>query len=235
MKKFGVNEQLYWAKIKEATTKAMLPVTQRISQQEQKFISRRGGGFHVWGYDIATDADLNPMVLEINAHPNTDLEIVKVDREPDRINMIRGDRDLVMGLTEHMVRLIGLFDQSEGADHVEAEGVVKRKLAKLGWAKEADCGYFTGRCISNQNYEDLIHAELEEKRRGPMERSFPTCSQKHLRPMLMKQLPRSELLLDYWASEVGDCGEYNEDGTYKGGRDPFISKQNKKRFSRDEL
>lgn len=235
MQQFGVNEQLYWAKIKEATSKAILPVAHRIAQQESKFISRRSGGYHVWGYDIATDADLNPMVLEINAHPNTDLEIVKVDREPDRINMIRGDRDLVMGLTDHMVRLIGMFDESEGKEHKEAEGVVDGKIAKLNWHRDGSCSASSKRCLSKYDYEDLVHAELENKRKGPMERSFPTCSQKHLRPMLMRQLPRTELLLDYWESEVGDCDEYNEDGTYKGGRKPFISYQNKKRFSRDEL
>merc|ERR1719486_613264 len=41
MKQYGVNEQLYWAKIKEATSKAILPVAHRIAQQESKFISRR--------------------------------------------------------------------------------------------------------------------------------------------------------------------------------------------------
>merc|ERR1711998_256218 len=235
MQQFGVNEQLYWAKIKEATSKAILPVAHRVAQQESKFISRRSGGYHVWGYDIATDADLNPMVLEINAHPNTDLEIVKVDREPDRINMIRGDRDLVMGLTDHMVRLIGLFDQSDGKEHETAKAKVQEKIAKLQWHTEGSCTASSGRCLSAQDMENLIHAELEDVRRGPMERSFPTCSQKHLKPMLMKQLPRSELLLDYWSSEVGDCGEYNADGSYKDGRAPFISKMNKKRFSRDEL
>jgi hypothetical protein len=235
MKQYGVNEQLYWAKIKEATSKAILPVAHRIAQHESKFISRRSGGYHVWGYDIATDEDLNPMVLEINAHPNTDLEIVKVDREPDRINMIRGDRDLVMGLTDHMVRLIGLFDESEGGEHEEADKIVQGKIAKLNWHKEGACTASSARCLSEADYEDLIHAELEDKRRGPMERSFPTCSQKHLRPMLMRQLPRTELLMDYWESETGDCDQYNQDGSYKGGRDPFISARNKKRFSRDEL
>merc|ERR1711865_1030860 len=92
-------------------------------------------GFHVWGYDIATDENLNPMVLEINAHPNTDLEIVKVEREPDRINMIRGDRDLVMGLTEHMTELIGMFDQSEGKEHDAADKVVAGKISTLKWDK----------------------------------------------------------------------------------------------------
>jgi len=235
MKQHGVNEQLYWAKIKEATTKAILPVAHRIAQQESKYISRRSGGFHVWGYDIATDENLNPMVLEINAHPNTDLEIVKVDREPDRINMIRGDRDLVMGLTEHMTRLIGMFDESEGKEHEEADKIVAGKIGTLKWHKEGACSDSSKRCLSKADYEDLIHAELEEKRKGPMERSFPTCSQKHLRPMMMKQLPRTELLLDYWESEVGDCGDYNDDGSYKDARKPFISYQNKKRFSRDEL
>jgi Leucine-rich repeat (LRR) protein len=235
MKQHGVDEQKYWAQVKEVTTRAMLPVTHRIMQQESKFISRRGGGYHVWGYDIATDEDLNPMVLEINAHPNTDLEIVKVDREPDRINMIRGDRDLVMGLTDHMVRLIGLFDESEGKEAAAAAVTVQEKIAKINWHMAPNCPASAERCLSEQDVTDLIHAELEEVRRGPMERSFPTCSQKHLRPMLMKQLPRSEMLLDYWTSKVGDCGDYNEDGSYKDGRAPFISARNKKRFSRDEL
>merc|ERR1712096_140093 len=127
--------------------------------------------------------------------------------------MIRGDRDLFMGLTEHMVRLIGLFDESEGKEHEAAAKIVQGKIAKLNWHKEGACSAASKRCLSTYDYEDLVHAELEDKRSGPMERSFPTCSQKHLRPMLMRQLPRTELLLDYWESEVGDCDEYNVDGT----------------------
>ena len=96
--------------------------------------------------------------------------------------MIRGDRDLVMGLTDHMVRLIGMFDESEGKEHEEAQSVVESKIAKLQWHRDGSCTAASKRCLSKYDFEDLIHAELEDKRKGPMERSFPTCNQKHLRP-----------------------------------------------------
>lgn len=74
---------------------------------------------------------------------------------------------------------------------------------------------------------------------GPMERNFPTASQKHLEPMLMDSLPRTKLLLHYWSGPEGDGHLFNEDGTFKEERLPYIAPKDapmvKKRFARDEL
>jgi len=237
MREQGVNEQLIWADIKESVTKSFLPVAQRIAGQEGKFVARRGGTFHVWGYDIMVDADGKAVVCEINAHPNTDLEIVKEDQEPDRANLIKGDREMKMDLTEHMVRVIGHLADSplDEEARVKYAAVVDGKLSGLKWSKpDAPCssGF---RCLKDYEYEDLITAEFEDANKGPLERNFPTASQKHLEPMLMDTLPRTKLLLHYWSGPDGDGEQYNSDGTYKVYRPPYIAPKITKRFARDEL
>jgi len=237
MKDQGVNEALIWADIKESVSKAFLPVAHRIAQQESKFIARRGGTFHVWGYDIMVDADGKAVVCEINAHPNTDLEIVKEDQEPDRSNLIKGDREMKMDLTEHMVRVIGHLADSPFDDEAKAKygAIVDKKLPGLKWSKpgeSCDSGYH---CLKDYEYMDLVTAEFEDAMKGPMERNFPTASQKHLEPMLMDTLPRTKLLLNYWSGPEGDGDLYNADGTFKVYRPPYIAPKITKKFSRDEL
>jgi len=237
MREQGVDEQAIWADIKESVTKAFLPVAQRIAQQEGKYIPRRGGGFHVWGYDILVNAEGKAIVCEINAHPNTDLEIVKEDREPDRINLIRGDREMKMDLTEHMVRVIGMMKDKPFDEKAKEEygDVVDKKLPGLNWAKPGEACHSGMRCLKDYEYEDLVTAEFEDAAKGVLERSFPTASQKHLEPMLMDSLPRTKMLLEYWSGPDGDGHLYNENGSFKEPRDPYIAPKLKKRFARDEL
>jgi len=237
MKEQGVNEQLIWADIKQSVTKAFLPVAQRIAQQEGKFIPRSGGAFHVWGYDILVNADGKAVVCEINAHPNTDLEIVKEDREPDRINLIRGDREMKMDLTEHMARVIGMLADTPLDQEAVAKFslVVDKKLPGLNWAKPGTPCNSGMRCLKDYEYKDLVTAEFEDAAKGPLERNFPTASQKHLEPMLMDSLPRTKLLLNYWSGPDGDGDQYNPDGTFKVYREPYIAPKIKRRFARDEL
>jgi hypothetical protein len=234
MKKQGVNEALIWAKIKESVSKAYLPVAARIAQQEGKYIPRRGGAFHVWGYDILVDANGNAVVCEINAHPNTDLEIVKEEKEPERTNLIRGDRELKMDLTDHMTRVIGMMADAP-MDEEKYSAVVDKKLPALKWAKPGSCTSESIRCLKDYEYMDLVRAEFEDANKGPLERNFPSAAAKHLAPMLMDDLPRSRLLLEYWSGPDGDGHLYNADGTFKDNRGPYIAPKIKKRFARDEL
>jgi len=237
MQEQGVNEQLIWADIKQSVTKAFLPVAHRIAQQEGKFIPRRGGGFHVWGYDIMINEHGKAIVCEINAHPNTDLEIVKEDNEPDRTNLIKGDREMKMDLTEHMVRVIGMLADMPFDDEAKAKygGIVDAKLPGLNWAKPGAACNSGMRCLKDYEYMDLVTAEFEDAAKGPLERNFPTSSQKHLEPMLMDGLPRTRLLLHYWSGPDGDGHLFNEDGTFKEKRPPYIAPKLKRRYARDEL
>ena len=41
-------------------------------------VCRRGAVQHVFGYDVVIDTDGKPFVLEINTHPNLDLEMSEI-------------------------------------------------------------------------------------------------------------------------------------------------------------
>jgi len=226
----GVDEALMWARIKDSAVRAILPVAHRIAQKAGLWITRRGAVQHVFGYDVVIDTDGKPFVLEINTHPNLDLEMSEIADPVMRQQVRSEDRSLKSDLIRHIVRLGGFAEQPEQR-RAEASAAVERRMAGLGWATGKACST-AQRCLAPQEYQDLIVAQQEDTIKGPFERIFPTSAARNLMP-LVAPLTRTKILMAYWSASGGDLDEYNSDGTYKVPRAPYRPPKATKHFPRD--
>jgi hypothetical protein len=202
-----------WRKIKHAVVKTLIPLSERLAQQERELLPYDRNAYHIWGYDISVDDNQEPVVIEVNAHPMTDLEIVKTN-QTHRRPVVKQDRELKMDMVDRLVSVLGLNDKSNGVEYATAEKKVDEKAKKLGWKVcDEEVGVLIPRkngkpCLTPTAYKDIVWSELEMVRKGPLECAFPLENGKNLSYLLEGKLPRTDVLVEWWedtkASQGGD-------------------------------
>merc|ERR1719482_1064250 len=95
-----------------------MPLAWRLSQQESQLLPYDRGAYHIFGYDISVNDNQEPVVIEVNAHPMTDLEIVKTN-ETARKPVVKQDRELKMDMIDRLASVLGLFDTDPNSPTVK--------------------------------------------------------------------------------------------------------------------
>jgi hypothetical protein len=199
----GHDDREIWRKIKHATVKTLLPLSERLSQQMKELQPYDRNTYHIWGYDISVDDNQEPVVIEVNAHPMTDLEICKTN-DTHKGPVVKQDRELKMDMIDRLVHLIGLEDNSDGAQYAAAKKDVDEKAAKFGWEHcDEEVGVLIPKrngkpCLTPIAYKDIIASELEMRRKGPLECAFPFENGKNLAYLLEGKLPRTDVVVEWW-------------------------------------
>jgi hypothetical protein len=199
----GHDEYEMWRKIKHATVKTLLPLTWRLAQQEAQLLPYQHNAYHIFGYDISVNSHQEPVVIEVNAHPMTDLEIVKTN-DTHKGPVVQQDRELKMDMIGWLASLLGLYDTSNGQEQTQMEAFVEDKAKKLGWEKcEEEPGVVIPRrngkpCLTPQAKNDIVWSELEMARKGPLECAFPLENGKNVGYMLEGKLTRTDILVEWW-------------------------------------
>jgi len=193
-----------WRKIKHATVKTLFPLAWRLSQQENQLLPFQHNSYHIFGYDISVNSHQEPVVIEVNAHPMTDLEIVKTN-DTHKGPVVQADRELKMDMVDRLGSVLGLYDTSNGAEEAAMTKHVMEMSKKLGWE---ECDEKPGEviprsangkpCLTPQAKKDIIWSQLEMKRKGPMECAFPLENGKNLSYLLEGKLPRTDVLVEWW-------------------------------------
>jgi hypothetical protein len=202
-----------WRKIKHASVKTLLPLAWRLAQQESQLLPYSRGAYHIFGYDISVNDQLEPVVIEVNAHPMTDLEIVKTN-ETHKKPVVQADREAKMDMIDRIGSLLGFYDNSNGAQEAEVRKTVAEKAKKFGWETcDEEPGVLLPKrngkiCITPQGLEDIVWSELEMIRKGPFECAFPQENGRNVAYMLEGKLPRSERLVEWWEETKALGGEH---------------------------
>jgi len=204
----GHDEIEIWRKIKHAVVKTLIPLQERISQQEQELLPFQRSSYHIFGYDISCNDAEEPVVIEVNAHPMTDLEIVKTN-DTARKPVMKQDRELKMDMIDRLVSVLGLMDKDPDSETVKDVMVdIEKKQAAFGWE---DCDEEPGVlipkkngkfCMTPQAKKDIIWSELEMRRKGPLEAGFPLENGHNLMHLFEGKAPRTTVVVEWWEESL---------------------------------
>jgi len=200
----GDDEIEIWRKVKHATVKTLIPLQERLAQQERELLPYDHSAYHIFGYDISMDDKTDPVVIEVNAHPMTDLEIVKTN-ETARKPVVKQDRELKMDMVDRLGSVLGLFDTDPDSAVVkQVKEDVDRKAKQFGWeACDEEPGVLIPKkngkiCITPQARKDIEWSELEMIRKGPLEAAYPLENGRNLLYLFEGKAPRTEVLVEWW-------------------------------------
>jgi len=199
----GDDEIEIWRKVKHATVKTLFPLAWRLSQQENQLLPYHRNSYHIFGYDISMNNQQEPVVIEVNAHPMTDLEIVKTN-ETHKRPVVQQDRELKMDMIDRLGSVLGLYAPPDGSEERAMEAHVRDKAAKFGWEFcDDEPGVVIPRkngkpCLTPQTFADIVGSELEMSRKGPLECAFPLENGKNVVYLLEGKMPRTDVLVEWW-------------------------------------
>jgi len=192
-----------WRKIKHASVKTLMPLAWRLGQQESQLLPYDRGAYHIFGYDISVNSHVEPVVIEVNGHPMTDLEIVKTN-ETHKRPVVQADREAKMDMIDRIGSLLGFYDESNGKQEADVRKLVDEKAKKFGWERcDEEPGVVLPKkngklCLTPQGLKDVVWSELEMIRKGPFECAFPLENGRNVVHLLDGKLPRSERLVEWW-------------------------------------
>jgi len=205
-----------WRKIKHATVKTLIPLSERLAQQEMELLPYQRAAYHIFGYDISVNNHTDPVVIEVNAHPMTDLEIVKTN-ETARKPVVKADRELKMDMIDRLVSVLGLFDTDPNSPVVkQVKEDVTSKAKQFGWE---DCDEEPGVlipkkngkiCMTPQARKDIEWSELEMIRKGPLEAAYPLENGRNLLHLFSGKAPRTEVVVEWWEETKALGGKHAE-------------------------
>jgi len=199
----GDDEIEIWRKVKHATVKTLIPLQERLAQQERELLPFDHSAYHIFGYDVSMDDKTDPVIIEVNAHPMTDLEIVKTN-ETARKPVVKQDRELKMDMIDRLGSVLGMFDTPDSAVVQQVKEDVDRKAKQFGWETcDEEPGVLIPKkngkiCITPQAYKDIVWSELEMIRKGPLEAAYPLENGRNLLYLFEGKAPRTEVLVEWW-------------------------------------
>jgi len=227
-----------WRKIKHAVVKTLIPLQERIAQQEVELLPYQRSSYHIFGYDISCNDQQEPVIIEVNAHPMTDLEIVKTN-ETARKPVVKQDRELKMDMIDRLVSVLGLLDKNPDSAVVkEVTQVVADKMKQFGWEEcDEEPGVLIPKkngknCMTPQALKDITWSELEMRRKGPLEAAFPLENGNNLMHLFQGKAPRTQVVVDWWEDSKAQkkCGIASEAMERK---DAYYAPNIDKTFERD--
>jgi len=210
----GDDDTEIWRKIKHATVKTLIPLSERLAQQEKELLPYERSSYHIFGYDISVNNHTDPVVIEVNAHPMTDLEIVKTN-ETARKPVVKQDRELKMDMVDRLASVLGLFDRDPNSATVkQVKENVQLKAKQFGWEKcDEEVGVLIPKrngkpCLTPQALRDIEWSELEMIRKGPLEAAFPLENGRNLLHLFEGKAPRTEVVVEWWEETKALGGEH---------------------------
>jgi len=203
-----------WRKIKHATVKTLIPLQERLKQQEAELLPFDRSSYHIFGYDISANNHTDPVIIEVNAHPMTDLEIVKTN-ETHRRPVVKQDRELKMDMIDRLASVIGLFDTDpKSAVVAKVKEDVTMYAKQFGWEDcDEEAGVLIPKrngkiCMTPQARKDIEASELEMIRKGPLEAAYPLENGRNLLYLFQNKAPRTEVLVEWWEEKKALGGEH---------------------------